>query len=117
MEDFGGAETEGISERIPEYVAYVTEGTSNDDGQRKNECTKGQNQETEFGKQVVNLEEAKDGHVIRGVGGGIKMDGNWKVGSVDACREQMLRKPVPGSAFALPDTEETTSGATDAIDK
>eukprot|EP00061_Rhincodon_typus_P009959 g33856.t1 len=61
------------------------------------------------------VEEANDEHVIRGVGGGIKMDDNRKVRLVGTCRAEMPCKLVPESAFGLLDIEETTSGATDAI--
>eukprot|EP00061_Rhincodon_typus_P009606 g33237.t1 len=50
---------------------------------------------------TLTVEEAKDGHVARGVGGAIKMDGTRKFGLVVACRAQMLYKPVPESAFSL----------------
>eukprot|EP00061_Rhincodon_typus_P012197 g37780.t1 len=57
----------------------------------------------------LGLEEAKDGLVTMGMGGGVKVDSNGKFGLVGACREQMLCKPVPKSAFGLPNIEETTS--------
>eukprot|EP00061_Rhincodon_typus_P012298 g37936.t1 len=61
--------------------------------------------------------EAKDGQVIRGVGAGVKVNGNQKVGFVGGCRAQVLRELVPESVFVLPDIEETTSGGTDTVDE
>eukprot|EP00061_Rhincodon_typus_P006172 g26524.t1 len=34
---------------------------------------------------MLTVQEARDGHVAGGAGGGIKMDGNRKVGVVGAC--------------------------------
>eukprot|EP00061_Rhincodon_typus_P009001 g32125.t1 len=56
------------------------------------------------------VQEAKDRHVIRGVGGGIKMDSNWKVDLVVACRTEMPREAVPKLAFGLPDIEDNWTG-------
>eukprot|EP00061_Rhincodon_typus_P017171 g45746.t1 len=69
-----------------------------------------------FGLNLT-VEEAKDGHVVREVEGGIKKDGNRKILLFDMCRAQVLCEPFPKSAFGLPNIGETTSGATDAIDK
>eukprot|EP00061_Rhincodon_typus_P012099 g37603.t1 len=63
------------------------------------------------------VEEAKDGHVAKGVEAGVKVDGNQKVGLVGACRAQLLHELVPESAFGLPVIEETTSRATDTLDE
>eukprot|EP00061_Rhincodon_typus_P012347 g38025.t1 len=65
----------------------------------------------------LGLEEAKDGHFTRRVGGGIKMDGNQKVRLVGVCRAQMPCELVPTSASGLPNIEETTSGELDTIDQ
>eukprot|EP00061_Rhincodon_typus_P000304 g11241.t1 len=56
---------------------------------------------------TLTAEETKDGHVTRGVGGGIKMDENRKIRLVGVCRVQILHKLVPESAFGLPDIEDT----------
>eukprot|EP00061_Rhincodon_typus_P017844 g46732.t1 len=66
---------------------------------------------------TLTVEQVKVGHAVRDVGGGFKMDGNWKVRLVDACRVQMVRELIPETAFGLPDIEETTAGAMDAIDQ
>eukprot|EP00061_Rhincodon_typus_P018941 g48335.t1 len=63
------------------------------------------------------VEETKDGHITRGEREGIKMDSNKKIGLVGACRMQMVREPVPQSAFGLPVLEETTLGTRDTIDQ
>eukprot|EP00061_Rhincodon_typus_P013866 g40501.t1 len=66
---------------------------------------------------IVTLEEAQDGHVAKGVGGGIEMVGNWNLLLIIMYRAQMLRKSVTESALGLTDVEETTSGATDTVDQ
>eukprot|EP00061_Rhincodon_typus_P007956 g30142.t1 len=66
---------------------------------------------------IVTLEEAQDGHVIKRVGGGVKMVSDRKVLSIIAYRAQMLHKIVPESVLGLIDAEETTSGATDTVDQ
>eukprot|EP00061_Rhincodon_typus_P014258 g41174.t1 len=66
---------------------------------------------------IVALEEAQDGHVTKGVGGGVKMVGNQKVLLFVMCRVQMLHETVPESALGLTDVEETISGATDAVEQ
>eukprot|EP00061_Rhincodon_typus_P008299 g30790.t1 len=63
----------------------------------------------------VKLEKAQDGHVTQGVGGGVEMVRDWKMSFV-ANRAQMLYKAVSKPLFGLTDVEETTLGATDAVD-
>eukprot|EP00061_Rhincodon_typus_P014274 g41200.t1 len=65
----------------------------------------------------LGLKGAKDGHVTRGLGGAVKVDGNRKVGLDGACRAQLLRKAVPESAFSLPDIQETASRAMVTVDE
>eukprot|EP00061_Rhincodon_typus_P010537 g34901.t1 len=66
---------------------------------------------------IVVLEEAQDGHVTKGVGGGVKMVGDWKVLSFVIYRAQMLYEMVPEFTFGLTDVEEATSGAADTVDQ
>eukprot|EP00061_Rhincodon_typus_P009881 g33711.t1 len=66
---------------------------------------------------TLTMEEAEDGHVVWGLGGGVKVDGNQKVGLVGACGVQVVRKQVPESAFGLLDIEKTTLGAMDPVDE
>eukprot|EP00061_Rhincodon_typus_P006091 g26354.t1 len=54
----------------------------------------------------------------RDLEGELKVDGNWKVRFVGACKVQMpLCKLVSESAFGLPNIEKLTSGATDTVDE
>eukprot|EP00061_Rhincodon_typus_P017874 g46785.t1 len=73
------------------------------------------NRGREVGLERV-VEEAKDEHITTGARGGVKVDGNRKVGLVDACRAQMLCKLVMSHVFGHPDIQETTSGGTDTVD-
>eukprot|EP00061_Rhincodon_typus_P018002 g46976.t1 len=66
---------------------------------------------------IVTLEEAQDGHVTEGVGGGVKMVGDWKVLSFVTCRAHVLYKVVSEPPLDLTDVEEATSGAVDAVDQ
>eukprot|EP00061_Rhincodon_typus_P004180 g21936.t1 len=66
---------------------------------------------------IVTLEEAQDGHVIKGVGGGVKMVGNRKMLSFVMYKAQMLHEMVLKSALGLTNVEEDTSGATDTVDQ
>eukprot|EP00061_Rhincodon_typus_P003683 g20705.t1 len=66
---------------------------------------------------IVPLEEAQYGHVIKGVGGGVKIVSNRKVLLIIAYRAQMLHKSVPESALGLTDVEEATSGGSDMVDQ
>eukprot|EP00061_Rhincodon_typus_P017199 g45786.t1 len=68
------------------------------------------------GGDIVAVEEAQDGHVAKGVGGGIKMVGKWKVVLIEVYQLKMLRETVTESALGLPNIQETASGATDSID-
>eukprot|EP00061_Rhincodon_typus_P006511 g27223.t1 len=64
---------------------------------------------------IVILEEAQNGHVTQGMGGIVKMVGNWKVLSFVAYRAQMLYKAVSESPLGLTDIEEATSGAAESM--
>eukprot|EP00061_Rhincodon_typus_P006353 g26914.t1 len=66
---------------------------------------------------TVTLEEAQDGHVIKGVGGGVKIVSNLKVVLFVTFRAQMLHDTVPESTLGLTDVVETTLGATDTVDQ
>eukprot|EP00061_Rhincodon_typus_P009844 g33651.t1 len=66
---------------------------------------------------IVTLEDAQDGHVIQGVGGGIKMVGNRKVLSFVVYRKQMLYEMGPKSTLGLTKVQEPTLGATDTVDQ
>eukprot|EP00061_Rhincodon_typus_P017614 g46385.t1 len=66
---------------------------------------------------IVVLEEAQNGHVIKGVGGGVKMVDNRKVLLIIAYTVQMLHQTVPESAPGLTEFKEATSGATDIVDQ
>eukprot|EP00061_Rhincodon_typus_P017139 g45702.t1 len=66
---------------------------------------------------IVALEEAQDGHVAKGVGGGIEMAGNRKMLLITEYRVQMLHELVTKSAFGLNNVEEISSGATDTVDQ
>eukprot|EP00061_Rhincodon_typus_P002647 g18113.t1 len=65
---------------------------------------------------ILTLEEAEDGHVTQGVGGGVKMVCNRKVLSFVVYRAQMLYKAVSKLSLGLTDVQEATSGAADAVD-
>eukprot|EP00061_Rhincodon_typus_P000195 g10872.t1 len=69
------------------------------------------------GGVIVALEEAQDGHVVQGVGEGVKMVGNRKVLSFVAYRVQMLYEMVSESTLGLTDVKEATSGAADTVDQ
>eukprot|EP00061_Rhincodon_typus_P000494 g11888.t1 len=69
------------------------------------------------GGVIVILQEAQDGHVTQGVGGGVKMDGNQKVLSFVMYRAQMLYKTVSDSMHGLTNVEEATSRAVDTVDQ
>eukprot|EP00061_Rhincodon_typus_P011536 g36614.t1 len=66
------------------------------------------------------LEEAQDGHVTQGLGLGlglgVEMVCNRKVLSFVTYREQVLYKAISEPPLGLPDVEEATSVAADAID-
>eukprot|EP00061_Rhincodon_typus_P015510 g43222.t1 len=66
---------------------------------------------------IVTLEEAQDGHVTKGVGGGVKIVGNRKVVLIKAYREQMLHDLATETTLGLTDVEETTMGVTDTVDQ
>eukprot|EP00061_Rhincodon_typus_P016464 g44695.t1 len=65
---------------------------------------------------IVTLEEAQDGHVIEGMGEGIKMVGNWKVLLILVYTAQTLCESVIESVLGLTDVDEAASGATDTAD-
>eukprot|EP00061_Rhincodon_typus_P017072 g45605.t1 len=65
---------------------------------------------------IVTLEEAQDGHVIQGVGGGVEVVRNWKVLSFVVNRVQVLYKAISKPPLGLTNVEEATSGPADAID-
>eukprot|EP00061_Rhincodon_typus_P013247 g39505.t1 len=65
---------------------------------------------------IVTLEEAQDGHVTQGVGGGVEVVRDWKMLTFVANRAQVLYKAVSKPLLGLPDVEEATSGAADTID-
>eukprot|EP00061_Rhincodon_typus_P007838 g29927.t1 len=67
------------------------------------------------GGVVVTLEEAQDGHVAWGVGGGVEMVHDWKVLFV-VNRVQVPYKAISKPPLDLTDVEEATSGAADTID-
>eukprot|EP00061_Rhincodon_typus_P004045 g21620.t1 len=69
------------------------------------------------GGVIVALEEAQDGHVTRGVGGGVKMVGDRKVLSFVMYRVHMLYKVVSEPLLGLTNVEEATLGATDTVDQ
>eukprot|EP00061_Rhincodon_typus_P007264 g28793.t1 len=69
------------------------------------------------GGVVVTLEEAQDGHVVQGVGGGVEVVRDWKVLSFVTNRVQMFYKAVSEPLFGLTDVEEATPGAANAIDR
>eukprot|EP00061_Rhincodon_typus_P002914 g18810.t1 len=66
---------------------------------------------------IVTLEEAQDGHVTQGLGGGVQIVGNWKVVVFVAYRAQMLYKTVSEYMLGLTDVEEATSGAADTVNQ
>eukprot|EP00061_Rhincodon_typus_P014254 g41167.t1 len=68
------------------------------------------------GGVIVTLEDAQDGHVTQGVGGGVKMVHDRKVLSFVANGALMLYKTVSESRLGLTDIEEATSGAADTVD-
>eukprot|EP00061_Rhincodon_typus_P005492 g25059.t1 len=68
------------------------------------------------GDIIVTLEEAQDGHVTQGLGGGVEMVRNQKVFSFVANRVQVFYKAVSEPLLGLTDIEEATLGAADAID-
>eukprot|EP00061_Rhincodon_typus_P002972 g18964.t1 len=61
----------------------------------------------------VTLEEAQDGHVTQGVGGGVKCLATGR-----CCRLSRTEhyEKVSKSMLGLTDVEENTSGAVDAVD-
>eukprot|EP00061_Rhincodon_typus_P003766 g20914.t1 len=63
------------------------------------------------------LEEAQDGRVNQGVGGGVKMVGDRKVVVFVVYRVQMLYETVSNFTLSLTDVEETTLGAVDVVDQ
>eukprot|EP00061_Rhincodon_typus_P001702 g15509.t1 len=65
---------------------------------------------------IVTLEEAQDGHVTQGMGGGVEMIRNRKVLSFVVNRAQVLYKAVSEPLLGLTNVEEATSGTTDAVD-
>eukprot|EP00061_Rhincodon_typus_P006852 g27913.t1 len=69
------------------------------------------------GGVIVTLEEAQDGHVTYGVGGGVKMVRDWKMLLFFMYREQMLDEKVSETTLGLTDVEEATSGAADTVDQ
>eukprot|EP00061_Rhincodon_typus_P001980 g16307.t1 len=58
------------------------------------------------GGVTVTLEKAHDGHVTKGLGGGVKMVGNQEVVLIIAYRAQMLQESITESALGLTDVEE-----------
>eukprot|EP00061_Rhincodon_typus_P002797 g18490.t1 len=68
-----------------------------------------------LGGIVVTLEEAQEGHVVQGVGGGVEVVRDWKVLFV-ASRAQVIYKTVSKPPIGLTDVEEAMSGAMDAVD-
>eukprot|EP00061_Rhincodon_typus_P001025 g13496.t1 len=66
---------------------------------------------------IVTLEEAQDGHVMKGVGGAVKIVGDRKVLSFVANRAQMLYETISESTLGLTDIEKATSGAADTLDQ
>eukprot|EP00061_Rhincodon_typus_P005202 g24446.t1 len=64
------------------------------------------------GGVIVTLEEAQDGHVAQGAGGGVKMVHDRKVLLIIVYRAHMLCELVTESVL-----EETTSGTTDTGDQ
>eukprot|EP00061_Rhincodon_typus_P003324 g19808.t1 len=65
---------------------------------------------------IVTLEEAPDGRVIHGMGGGVEVVCDRKVLLFVANSVQVLYKVVSEPLLGLTDVEEATSGAGDAID-
>eukprot|EP00061_Rhincodon_typus_P018775 g48092.t1 len=70
-----------------------------------------------MGGVIVTLEEAQDGHVTQGVGGGGKMVRDRKMLPIIEYKAQKLHKMVPQSALSLTDAEEATSEGTDTVDQ
>eukprot|EP00061_Rhincodon_typus_P000801 g12776.t1 len=66
---------------------------------------------------IVTLEEAQDGYVTQGMGGGVKMVSNQKVLLIIVYGAQVLRKSVTEATCGLIDVEEATLGATDTVDQ
>eukprot|EP00061_Rhincodon_typus_P001303 g14353.t1 len=64
---------------------------------------------------IVTLQEAEDGHVVQGVGGGVEMVRDWEVQTFVANRAEVFRKAVPEPPFGFPDVEEAKSGTADAV--
>eukprot|EP00061_Rhincodon_typus_P013086 g39245.t1 len=63
------------------------------------------------------VEEAQDGHVVKGVAGGVEMAGNRKVVVFGAYRAQKLCELVTESVLGLSSVEKTMLRATDVIDQ
>eukprot|EP00061_Rhincodon_typus_P004829 g23518.t1 len=70
----------------------------------------------EIGGVIVILEEAQDGHVGQGVGGGVEVVRNWKVLSFVVNRVQVLCNAVSKPPLGLTDVAEATLEEADAID-
>eukprot|EP00061_Rhincodon_typus_P001577 g15181.t1 len=68
------------------------------------------------GGGTVVPDEAQDGHVTQGVGGGVEVIRDQKVLSFVVNREQVLHKVVSETPLGLTDVEEATLGAVNAID-
>eukprot|EP00061_Rhincodon_typus_P010768 g35304.t1 len=69
-----------------------------------------------LGGVIVTLEEAQDGPAVQGVGRGVEVVRNWKVLTFVMNKAQVLYKAVSEPLLELPDVEEATSGAADAVD-
>eukprot|EP00061_Rhincodon_typus_P015229 g42789.t1 len=68
------------------------------------------------GGVIVTMEEAQDGHVFQGLGGGVEVVHDWKLSSSVANRAQVLYKVVFKPPLGLTDVEEPTKKAADALD-
>eukprot|EP00061_Rhincodon_typus_P002152 g16750.t1 len=68
------------------------------------------------GDVIVTLEEAQDGHVAQGMGGGVEVVRDWEVLSFVMTRAQVLYIAVSELLLGLTDVEEATSEAADAVD-
>eukprot|EP00061_Rhincodon_typus_P007285 g28838.t1 len=69
-----------------------------------------------MGGVIVTLEEVQDRDVTQGMGGVVKIVGNWKTLLV-AYRAQMLYKTVSESTLGLTNVKEATSGPVDTLDQ
>eukprot|EP00061_Rhincodon_typus_P012429 g38161.t1 len=69
------------------------------------------------GGVIVTLEEAPDGHVIKGVGGEVKMVSNQTVLLIIVYEAQVFCESITETALGLTDIEQATSGATDTVDQ